>query len=308
MLVYWKAGKLGYWLCPPTNLPIYQPTNLPNPAMPPFIEINALEHTYLLEDNRRLTALKGINLSIEKGEFVALVGPNGSGKSTLARHLNGLLLPTAGTVLINGLSPTDPRQLRKIRQVVGMVFQNPENQFVASTVEEDVAFGPENLALPSAEIQTRVKEALQIVGLDAYRTHPPQALSGGQKQLVAIAGVLANRPDCIVLDEPNAMLDPANRQRVLKTITRLNRAEKITILLITHNMSEAVHAQRILVMHAGRIVRDGTPQEIFQERENLHKWGLEVPPAVEIAHHLREQGLKLPPGLLTIEALAEALC
>lgn len=276
--------------------------------MPPFIETRALEHVYLLEGGGRIAALRGVDLSVERGEFVALIGPNGSGKSTLARHFNGLLLPTVGQVWVDGLLTSDPSNLWVVRQRVGMVFQNPDNQLVASTVEEDVAFGPENQALPPAEIRRRVDEALDIVGLADYRTHPPHMLSGGQKQLVAIAGVLATRPACIVLDEPTSMLDPPGRRQVLGAIRRLNAEEGITIVLITQSMDEAAAARRVLVMHAGLVVIDGPPQEIFEEGERLQALGLDLPPAVQIAHRLRDRGMMLPPGLLTVEQLARALC
>jgi energy-coupling factor transport system ATP-binding protein len=276
--------------------------------VPPFIEAHKLEYAYPLEGGKRILALRGIDLAIEQGEFIALVGPNGSGKSTLARHLNGLLLPTGGEVRVEGLLTSDSRHLWTVRQQVGMVFQNPDNQLVASTVEEDVAFGPENQALPPAEIRRRVDEALDVVGLSEYRTHPPQMLSGGQKQLLAIAGALASRPACIVFDEPTSMLDPPGRRRVLETIRRLNAEERLTVVLITQSMDEAAAARRVLVMHAGRTAMDGPPEEIFEQEEQLQALGLDLPPAVEIAHRLRERGIPLPTGLLTVEALARALC
>jgi energy-coupling factor transport system ATP-binding protein len=274
----------------------------------PFIEVRGLEHAYPLEGGERVLALRGIDLTIERGEFIALVGSNGSGKSTLARHFNGLLQPTAGEVWVDGLLTSDPRHLWEVRQRVGMVFQNPENQLVASTVEEDVAFGPENLVLPPSEIRRRVDAALAVVGLQDYRTHPPQMLSGGQKQLVAIAGVLAARPSCVVFDEPTSMLDPPSRRRILDTVRRLNVHERITVVLITQAMSEAVMADRVLVMHAGRVAMDGPPEEIFEQEDRLRVLGLGLPPAVEIARRLRDRGMALLPGLLTMEALAGALC
>ena len=274
----------------------------------PFIEARGLEYTYSLEGSGRIAALQGLDLAIGWGEFVALIGPNGSGKSTLARHFNGLLVPTAGEVRVGGLLTSDPHNLRAVRQQVGMVFQNPDNQLVASTVEEDVAFGPENLALPPEDIRARVDEALDIVGLLDYRTHPPHMLSGGQKQLVAIAGALATRPACIVFDEPTSMLDPPGRRKVLETIRRLNAAEGMTVVLITQSMDEAALARRALVMHAGRIAMDGPPAEIFEQAEQLRALGLDLPSAVEIADGLRSQNIPLPPGLLTVEALARALC
>jgi energy-coupling factor transport system ATP-binding protein len=276
--------------------------------MPPFIETRALEHVYPLEGGRRVTALQGVDLTVERGEFVALIGPNGSGKSTLARHFNGLLLPTAGQVWVDGMSTSDPSNLWKVRQRVGMVFQNPDNQLVASTVEEDVAFGPENQALPPPEIRKRVYEALHTVGLMDYRTHPPHMLSGGQKQLVAIAGALAARPTCIVFDEPTSMLDPPGRRQVLETVRQLSADEGITVVLITQSMDEAATAGRVLVMHAGLIVMDGPPERIFELGERLRALGLDPPLATQIAHRLRDQGAMLPPGLLTVEQLARALC
>jgi len=276
--------------------------------MPPFIEAQGLGHVYPLEGSGQVVALRGVDLAIERGEFVALVGPNGSGKSTLARHFNGLLLPTAGQVWVDGLLTSDPRHLWQVRQRVGMVFQNPDNQLVASTVEEDVAFGPENLALPPDEIRRRVNEALNIVGLQDYRTHPPQMLSGGQKQLVAVAGALATRPSCIVFDEPTSMLDPPGRRQVLETIRWLNAEEGITVVLITQSMDEAATARRVLGMHAGRIVMDGPPEEIFGQEERLRAFGLDLPPAAGIACRLRDLGIPLSSNLLTVEALARALC
>ena len=276
--------------------------------MCPFIRAEGLEHAFPLEGRGQVVALQGVDLIVERGEFVALIGPNGSGKSTLARHFNGLLLPTAGRVWIDGLLTSDPRHLWQVRQRVGMVFQNPESQLVASTVEEDVAFGPENHALPPEEIRRRVDDALNIVGLLDYRTHPPQMLSGGQKQLVAIAGALATCPACIVFDEPTSMLDPPGRRQVLETIARLNAEESLTVVMITQSMDEAAAARRVLVMSGGRIVVDAPPTEVFEQGERLRALGLDLPPAVEIAHRLRDQGMVLPRGLLTVEALARALC
>ncbi len=283
--------------------------------MRPFIEVRGLEHIYPLEGGGQappevgqVAALRGVELTIERGEFIALVGPNGSGKSTLARHFNGLLLPTAGQVWVDGLLTSDPRHLWEVRQRVGMVFQNPDNQLVASTVEEDVAFGPENLALPPDEIRRRVDEVLNIVGLQDYCTHPPQMLSGGQKQLVAIAGALAAQPACIVFDEPTSMLDPPGRRQVLQAIRRLNAEERLTVVLITQSMDEAATARRVLVMYAGRIVMDGSPEEIFEQGEQLRALGLDLPPVVEIAHRLRDQGIELSTGLLTVDTLAGLLC
>jgi energy-coupling factor transport system ATP-binding protein len=276
--------------------------------MTPFIQTLGLEYAYSLEGSVRVEALRGVDLSIEAGEFVALVGANGSGKSTLARHFNGLLLPTGGQVWVDGLSTSDARHLWAVRERVGMVFQNPDNQFVASTVEEDVAFGPENLALPRDEIRRRVDEALDLVGMADYRTHPPQRLSGGQKQRVAIAGALAARPACIVFDEPTSMLDTPGRRGVLEIIRRLNAEGGITVVLITQSMDEAAAAGRVLVMHDGCITMDGPPARVFEGGERLRELGLDLPFAVEVSHRLRDQGIALPPGLLTIQELAGALC
>lgn len=276
--------------------------------MPSLIEIRGLEHAYHLESGQRVPALRGIDLTIDRGASVAIIGPNGSGKSTLARHLNGLLIPQIGQVLVDGLSTATPRHLWRVRQRVGMVFQNPDNQIVAGTVEEDVAFGPENAALPPAEIRRRVDAALKAVGLQAYRTHPPTRLSGGQKQLLAIAGVLATRPACIVLDEPASMLDPPGRERVLETIHRLNTEEGIAIVLITHSMDEAATARRVLVMDQGRVVIDGPPERVFDQADRLQAMGLDLPVAVEVTRKLQVQGIPLPHGLLTIDELARALC
>jgi energy-coupling factor transport system ATP-binding protein len=247
-------------------------------------------------------------MAIGQGEFVALVGANGSGKSTLALHLNALLLPTAGEVRVDGLLTAEPSDRWAIRERVSIVFQNPDNQFVASTVEEDVAFGPGNAGLPADELRRRVDHALTIVGMAEYATHPPHMLSGGQKQRVAIAGALATRSACIVLDEPTSMLDPLGRRQTLETILRLNRGEGTTIVLITQSMEAAADAGRVLVMAGGRIVLDGPPAEVFARERSLREWGLGVPAAVEIAGLLRERGLVLPDGLLTVEQLAGALC
>jgi energy-coupling factor transport system ATP-binding protein len=274
----------------------------------PFIEIENLKYVYPLEGGGQIVALRDVSLTIERGEFVALIGPNGSGKSTLARHLNALLLPTSGAVWIDGLRTSDPRNVWAIRQRVGMVFQNPDNQIVATTVEEDVAFGPENMGVPPDEIRRRVDDALAVVGLSDYRQHPPQMLSGGQKQLVAIAGVLATRPSCIVFDEPTSMLDPVGRRQVLDTIRQLNVEEGITILLITHSMSEAASARRVLVMEAGRVAMDGPPAIIFEQGARLRALGLGLPPIVDIAQRLRSWGLSLPRTVLTVRDMVEALC
>ena len=266
-----------------------------------------MEYAYPMEGGARAAALRGVNLTIQPGEFVALVGPNGSGKSTLARHFNALLLPSAGQVWVDGLLTSDPRHLWAVRERVGMVFQNPDNQFVASTVEEDVAFGPENRGLPPDEIRGRVDEALRLVDMADYRTHPPQRLSGGQKQRVAIAGALASRPACIVFDEPTSMLDPPSRRHVLQIIRRLNTDEGVTVVLITQSMDEAAAARRVVVMHGGCPVLDGPPESVFEHEAQLRGIGLDLPFAVEFSRRLRDRGLVLPPGLLTVPELAGAL-
>lgn len=274
----------------------------------PFIEVRDVTFEYALPDGKTITALNHINLRVTAGEFVAIVGPNGCGKSTLAYHFNGLCIPLHGEVWVDGLLTSDPHAVWKIRQRVGLVFQNPDNQFVASTVEEDVAFGPENLALPHEEIRARVEEALQTVGMQDYRTQPPQMLSGGQKQRVAIAGVLATRPACIILDEPTSMLDPRGRREVLRAIQRLNVEQQITILWITHSMAEAACARRIVVMHRGGIILDGPPAQVFSQRHTLEAVGLELSPAAEIAGLLRAQGIPIPVDVCTPEQLVAALC
>jgi len=247
------------------------------------------------------TALKSVNISITEGEFVAVLGHNGSGKSTLARHLNALLSPTKGTLWIKGLDTKDQDNTWEIRQTTGMVFQNPDNQIIATIVEEDVAFGPENLGVDPAEIRLRVDETLSSVGMSDYMMSAPHHLSGGQKQRVAIAGVLAMRPSCIVLDEPTAMLDPSGRREVLDTISRLNRESGITVILITHYMEEAARANRILVMDAGEVVMDDNPRNIFRQTETMQKLGLGVPQVTALAHELRKMGLNVSDDLLTVD-------
>lgn len=252
-------------------------------------------------------ALRDININIEQREFVAILGRNGSGKSTLARHLNALLAPTSGTLWVRGLDSKKPENAWPIRRLAGMVFQNPDNQLVATIVEEDVAFGPENLGVPSAGIRQRVDEALNSVGMTKYAGAGPHQLSGGQKQRVAIAGVLAMRPDCIVLDEPTAMLDPSGRQEVLETVMRLNEEEDITVILITHFMEEAVKAKRVIVMDKGCVVMDGPPREIFKEADKMKALGLDVPPVTALAHALRDKGFSMRPDILTAEEFMECI-
>lgn len=273
-----------------------------------LIEIQGLSHVYQTTEEERRAALDGIDLTIREGEFVAVLGTNGSGKSTLAKHLNALLLPTEGSCRIAGFDTRCEADLWKIRQLVGMVFQNPDNQIVATVVEEDVAFGPENLGVPSEELRMRVDSALRAVGMEAYRNHAPHLLSGGQKQRVAIAGALAMRTRCLVLDEPTAMLDPQGRNEVLATVQSLHRSAGITIVYITHFMEEAIAADRVVVMEKGRVCAQGTPREIFTRVEELRRLGLDVPLAAQVAHLLRQKGLRLPEGILTNDELAVALC
>lgn len=272
-----------------------------------FILTESLCHGYQGLENTQLTALDKINLTINDGEFVAIIGTNGSGKSTLAKHFNALLLPTEGSCRVAGLDTKEPEHLWKIRQMVGMVFQNPDNQIVAAIVEEDVAFGPENLGVAPAEIRRRVETALEIVGMSEYRFHAPHLLSGGQKQRVAIAGILAMHPRCLVLDEPTAMLDPLGRSEVLNTVLRLNKERGITVVYITHFMEEAVKADRVIVLEDGRLVLEGAPAKVFSQVERLKTMGLDVPLAAEIAHRLREKGFEIAGDIITDEELAVAL-
>ena len=248
-----------------------------------------------------------LNLSIEEGSFIAVLGHNGCGKSTLAKHFNAGLLPEGGSVHVFGMDTSDESLLVDIRRTVGMVFQNPDNQMVANVVEEDVAFAPENLGVPSEEIRRRVDEALKLVGMYDYRLHAPHLLSGGQKQRVAIAGVIAMRPRCIVLDEPTAMLDPHGREEVISTIERLNREMGITVVLITHHMTEAIRAQRVIVMDAGRILADGTPKEVFPQVELLESVGLTVPATTKVLYALNQAGFDLPLDALSTEECAQVL-
>ena len=252
-------------------------------------------------------AIDHLDLEIEPGSFVAILGHNGSGKSTFAKTLNGILLPTEGTVWITDIDTADDDHLLDIRKTVGMVFQNPDNQIIANVVEEDVGFGPENIGVPTEEIWKRVDESLKAVGMTAYRMKSPNRLSGGQKQRVAIAGVMAMRPKCIVLDEPTAMLDPNGRKDVIRTVSELNRQEHITVLLITHYMEEVIGADRVIVMDDGKMVMDGTPREVFSRVEELKGLRLDVPQVTELAYELKKGGAELPDGILTIDELMEAL-
>lgn len=276
--------------------------------MHPVIEIKDLTHVYKDAEDRRVLALDHIDLVVQPGEFVAVIGANGSGKSTLARHLNALLLPSEGHVKVHGLDTLDESRLWEIRQHTGMVFQNPDNQIVAAVVEEDIAFGPENIGVAPEEIRTRVDQALKAVGMTEYRKHAPHLLSGGQKQRIAIAGTLALGSECIVLDEPTAMLDPRGRKEIIGTMLRLNKERGITVVYITHYMVEAMAADRVVVMDKGKIAFQGTPKEVFSRVEELEELGLEAPLAAKVAYELRKSGLKLPEHIITPEELAAALC
>ena len=277
-----------------------------------IIETKELEFDYVTRDEEaKVTevnrAIDGVSLQIEAGSFVAILGHNGSGKSTLAKTLNGILLPSGGTVLISGMDTADDANLLNIRREVGMVFQNPDNQIIANLVEDDVGFGPENLGVPTEEIWKRVDEALAAVGMTAFRLKSPNHLSGGQKQRVAIAGVMAMHPKCIVLDEPTAMLDPNGRKEVIRTVTELNRSEGVTVVLITHYMEEVIGADRLIVMDDGKVIMDGTPREVFARVEELKRLRLDVPQATELAYELKQRGVSLPDSVLTMEELAEAI-
>ena len=273
--------------------------------MSSIISIKNVHYTYPGDE---FESLCGIDLEIEKGSFVAVLGHNGSGKSTLAKHLNAILTPTEGEVLVNGMSTNDADKLIDIRRTVGMVFQNPDNQIVANVVEDDVAFAPENLGVPSGEIRRRVDDALKAVGMYDYRKHAPHLLSGGQKQRIAIAGVIAMQPRCIVLDEPTAMLDPQGREEVMRTVERLNREKGITVVLITHHMTEAIRADRVIVMYKGKILTDGTPKQVFTQVELLKAAGLSVPATTQLIYALNKAGCDLPLDALTTEECAQALC
>ena len=273
----------------------------------PILRTEDLHFSYPAADGTASLVLDGVDLTIEEGSFVAVLGHNGSGKSTLAKHLNAILLPSGGAVYVNGIPTTDEERLLDIRRTVGMVFQNPDNQIVANVVEEDVAFAPENLGVPSEEIRQRVDDALKAVGMYEFREHAPHLLSGGQKQRVAIAGVIAMQPRCIVLDEPTAMLDPIGRADVLRTIKTLNRTRGVTVVLITHHMDEAAQADRLVVMARGKVVADGAPKAVFQDVEGLRAVGLTVPQTTELLWELRQEGLPLPLDALSDEECAQAL-
>ena len=278
-----------------------------------IIEAKDLVHEYIIRDEEGnvesiRTALDHMDLSVEAGQFIAVLGHNGSGKSTFAKHLNALLTPSEGTLIVDGMDVSDESLTYDIRQEAGMVFQNPDNQIIASVVQEDVGFGPENIGVPTEEIWERVEKSLKAVGMWQYREHSPNKLSGGQKQRVAIAGVMAMEPKCIILDEPTAMLDPNGRKEVLEAVSDLNRREGVTVILITHYMEEVVHADKVYVMDNGEVVMQGTPREIFSQVETLKEYRLDVPQVTLLAHELHKAGVDVPEGILTTEELVNALC
>ena len=274
-----------------------------------MIETKDLTYTYPApEGETNPPALRGVSVTIEKGSFTVVLGHNGSGKSTFAKHLNAVLLPCGGAVYVEGMDTRDESLLLEIRRRTGMVFQNPDNQIVANVVEEDVAFGPENLGVPTAEIRRRVDDALAAVGMEQFARHAPHLLSGGQKQRIAIAGILAMEPECIVLDEATAMLDPAGRREVIDTVRRLNRERGITVVLITHHMAEAESADRVIVMNDGQVAMDGAPHDVFAQVDRLHELGLAAPDTVELLHLLREAGMDVPLTGLTVDECADTIC
>ncbi len=252
-------------------------------------------------------AVDNVEIEIKKGDFVAILGHNGSGKSTFAKHINAILIPTEGTLWVNGMDTKEEDRVWDIRQNAGMVFQNPDNQIIGTVVEEDVGFGAENLGVPTDEIWQRVEESLKAVGMLEYRSHSPNKLSGGQKQRVAIAGIMAMKPSCIVLDEPTAMLDPVGRSEVIKTVKKLNKKENVTIVLITHYMEEVIEADKVIVMDQGKVVMQGTPREIFKRVEELKNYRLDVPQVTELAYELQKSGMNLPDGILTVDEFVKAL-
>ncbi|MCI9429645.1 MAG: energy-coupling factor transporter ATPase [Lachnospiraceae bacterium] len=277
-----------------------------------IIQTNKLVFEYIRRDEEGnaegiTRAVDEVDLDIRQGEFVAILGHNGSGKSTLAKHINAILYPTEGTVLVDGKDTSENKNIWEIRQKAGMVFQNPDNQIIGQVVEEDVGFGPENMGVPTKEIWERVEESLKAVGMYEFRKHSPNKLSGGQKQRVSIAGVIAMHPKCIILDEPTAMLDPNGRREVIRAARALNEVENVTILLITHYMEEVIHADRVIVMDKGRIVMQGTPREVFSQVEKLKSLRLDVPQVTMLAYDLKQKGVPLPDGILSIQELTEAL-
>lgn len=273
-----------------------------------IIQCKDLVHKYIDNEQKEKVALNGVNLSVKKGEFLVVLGHNGSGKSTIAKHMNVLLLPSGGKVYVDGMDTEDESNLWEIRKTAGMVFQNPDNQLVATIVEEDVAFGPENIGVEPAEIRKRVDESLKKVGMYEYRKHAPHLLSGGQKQRVAIAGILAMKPKCIIFDEPTAMLDPSGRKEVLNAIKQINKENGITIVLITHYMDEAAQADRIVVMDNGEIKLEGTPRKVFSNVELMKNLGLDVPQVTELAYELKKSGIDISTEILSIDEMVNALC
>ena len=276
-----------------------------------MINFQGLTYKYTsIEDEKEVEiyAVKGLDLDVKRGEFLVVLGHNGSGKSTIAKHINALLIPTEGKVIVDGLDTSDPNNLWKIRSKAGMVFQNPDNQLVATIVEEDVAFGPENLGVEPKEIRKRVDESLETVGMSEYKRHAPHLLSGGQKQRVAIAGVLAMKPDCIVFDEPTAMLDPSGRKEVMNNIKELNKEYGITIILITHFMDEAAQGDRVVVVDDGKIIMDGTPRTVFSQVKTMKNIGLDVPQVTELAYELKNAGINISTEILNVDEMVNALC
>lgn len=277
-----------------------------------IIKARKLAHDYYkLDDEGKVEsisrAVDHVDLDVQEGDFVAILGHNGSGKSTLAKHINAILLPTEGTLIVDGNDTKDESKIWDIRQTAGMVFQNPDNQIIGTIVDEDVGFGPENMGVPTQEIWERVEKSLRAVGMWEYRSHSPNKLSGGQKQRVAIAGVVAMRPKCIILDEPTAMLDPNGRKEVIRTVHGLNKSEHVTVVLITHYMEEVIGADKVIVMDQGKIVMQGTPREVFSHVEELKRYRLDVPQATLVAHELQKAGINLPNGILSNEELTAAL-
>lgn len=273
-----------------------------------LIQIKKLSFCYENEEGDKYKAIDDFSLNIKKGEFVVIIGHNGSGKSTLSKNMNAILKPTEGDIIVNGMNTKDADKMWDIRQTAGMVFQNPDNQIVATIVEEDVAFGPENLGIEPVEIRRRVEESLKSVGMYEFKDRQPHLLSGGQKQRVAIAGIIAMKPECIIFDEATAMLDPSGRKEVMKTIKKLNKEENITAIHITHFMEEAVEADRVIVMEKGKKVLEGTPREVFKEIDRLKKIGLDVPCMTEISHMLNKEGLKIREDILTVDEMVNELC
>lgn len=279
--------------------------------METIVNFNKVSYEYkdnIDSSNNGVKVLKDINLNIEEGEFLVVLGHNGSGKSTLAKHINALALPTSGTVYVNGYNTSDDQHIWDIRSSAGMVFQNPDNQLVATIVEEDVAFGPENLGVPPEEIRKRVDDSLKKVGMYEYRRHAPHLLSGGQKQRVAIAGILAMEPKCIVFDEPTAMLDPQGRKSVMEIIHDINKKHGITVVLITHYMDEAVQGDRVVVIDDGEVIMNGTPKEVFSDVNKMNKVGLDVPQVTQIAYELQKEGIDISTKILNVDEMVDALC